>query len=590
MTLIKHVPGILILFLCFSSCGSSKSADNFTSIEEVRDRVINRIIIQATPETIADLDDTFIQNFITPDERKAFAENHWRFTVDRPAIVSVMRDKNQQTTPFWLPESDFVNTKQTVKNRNYEYEVWQKQVPAGEIRLGINGFDLHRPVYFVTIGPIENGDMPDITNIYPDRWRRKKMEKRAFTYNDWTELTIEEFPEEIEGHTLFTTIRGRAREAAIINSFRTTEYPSSNQPDQVVLTWSDNPATSQSIQWRTDTSLTEAHVNYWETDSDESDSRTASASSIPIRDSYIYNEPVVNHWEVNISELTPQTKYNYQIICGNEKSAVYTFKTAPDKAVPFKFIFIGDTHNSAIVEQVMEKAYDDCPDAAFVVHSGDHVNTGLFRNQWDEYFYYMRNVLPYVSFVPALGNHDSQDGLPPDLFKQLFMLPGDERNYTFAYSNARFFVLDSTGDTDSIAQWLEQELEKTTEPWRIAITHFPPYWKDDSYPKIREKWSSLFGKYGVSLVLTGHVHQYFRSYPIFEDEPRKSDEKGTIYVTSVAVGSREMEESSVKFNKLHVNTGALYQIIEIDNNQIYFVSKDLSGGIIDEFRISKYTP
>ena len=105
MTLIKHVPGILILFLCFSSCGSPKSADNFTSIEEVRDGVIGRIITQVTPETLADLDETFIQNFITSDERKAFAENHWHFTVDRPAIVSVMRDKNQQTTPFWLHES-----------------------------------------------------------------------------------------------------------------------------------------------------------------------------------------------------------------------------------------------------------------------------------------------------------------------------------------------------------------------------------------------------------------------------------------------------------------------------------------------------
>ena len=225
-------------------------------------------------------------------------------------------------------------------------------------------------------------------------------------------------------------------------------------------------------------------LRYWSVDNDKGDFSEGVASQQLLSDKYILNNPVVKHWEINITGLQPDTQYHYLIYNADngEESPIHTFRTAPRKESPFCFIHLGDTHNNRIVESVLEQAYRNYPDAAFLVHSGDHVNTGLFREQWDEHFHYMRNVLPYLSFVPTLGNHDSQDGLPPSLYQHLFMLPQDkevpldpERNYTFSYSNTRFFILDSTGDTGSIASWLETELKKTTEQWKIVVTHFPPY-------------------------------------------------------------------------------------------------------------------
>lgn len=196
--------------------------------------------------------------------------------------------------------------------------------------------------------------------------------------------------------------------------------------------------------------------------------------------------------------------------------------------------------------------------------------------------------------MPTLGNHDSQDGLPPTLYTQLFMLPKNrmcglspERNYAFSYGDARFYMIDATGDIDKITCWLENELRQTDEKWKIAVTHFPPYATDDSYPEIRRAWGSLFDQYRVDLVLSGHIHQYFRSYPINNEQVVTDTNKGTIYVSSVVVEPRKPEPASETYNEVYANKGGLYQIIHIDDNTLDFISKQIDGTIIDQFQLKK---
>src|SRR5690606_33897953 len=55
----------------------------------------------------------------------------------------------------------------------------------------------------------------------------------------------------LQGLALLQTLEGRENAAGLAGYFRTTPYPSGAGPDHVVLTWSGDPATSQSIQWRT---------------------------------------------------------------------------------------------------------------------------------------------------------------------------------------------------------------------------------------------------------------------------------------------------------------------------------------------------
>ena len=47
------------------------------------------------------------------------------------------------------------------------------------------------------------------------------------------------------------------------DAFRKTEFPSSETPDQILLTWSKDPVNTVDIQWRTNTEIKDGLVKYW---------------------------------------------------------------------------------------------------------------------------------------------------------------------------------------------------------------------------------------------------------------------------------------------------------------------------------------
>ena len=190
------------------------------------------------------------------------ATKYWHFDVDVPVVVSVIRNVDQPVTPFWIESAGFKKTDHVVKNEMWSYEVWQKKFPPGRVELGINGFDMHRSVYFVCCRPTAIGCKSQHLQPLPRRGGGRHDERGASTYRDWDELVIEDLPESLEGQLLLTTFRGRAREAHLIGAFRKTPFPSSAKPDQVVLTWSDDPRTTQTIQWRTGNTVKRGVVRY----------------------------------------------------------------------------------------------------------------------------------------------------------------------------------------------------------------------------------------------------------------------------------------------------------------------------------------
>ena len=81
----------------------------------------------------------------------------------------------------------------------------------------------------------------------------------------------------------------------------------------------------------------------------------------------------------------------------------------------------------------------------------------------------------------------------------------------------RFFALESTYmDQDQLA-WLENELEGSSENWKIVFFHHPALFvgarRMDPRSKLRAVLEPLFIKYNVSLVLNGHDHVYERIKP-----------------------------------------------------------------------------
>ena len=115
-------------------------------------------------------------------------------------------------------------------------------------------------------------------------------------------------------------------------------------------------------------------------------------------------------------------------------------------------------------------------------------------------------------FFPALGNHD-YDGTSFSNHLAYFTLPGNERYYDFVRGPVHVFVLnsdsrepDGTGPTSAQALWLSNRIHASTSPWRIVITHDPPFSSTESHA-----WTQWpYDDWGASAVVSGDLHHYER--------------------------------------------------------------------------------
>lgn len=584
--------GVSLVLLFLSACKPFETVKERT-VSEVMDDVITRLYEKVSPEAYGEIDDAYMLDFLTADEKNVLATRYQYFTVNVPVVVSLMRHKDQKVMPFWLPSSGFVKTDKVVKNEEFEYEVWQKKYDAGRVELGINGFDKHRPVYFICVGPQRKEDDLEITDTYP-RYVIDTMKVGAFTYHDWSGLELTEMPEELVGQQLFTTVRGRAREAHVIDAFRTTVFPSSEKPDQVMLTWSSSPKTTVDIQWRMRTTIQDGTVRYWK----EGGKDTLTVGVVPnvLQDRMLYNDRYIHRYTTQLKDLTPGTKYFYQAGSSEKRtwSDVATFETEPEKADRFSFVWFGDTHCFPDSGKLISLAQQQNKDIAFYSIAGDLVSTGLYRDHWDNLFGYSHEAFSRKPLMPVLGNHDRQDGLGAQLYYDLFSLPKNapagveqEGSYSFEYGNALLLMIDATSEVKDHTPWIEEKLAGTKATWKFVMFHFPPYNFEEPYLDIQEAWVPLFDKYHVDMVMGGHIHYYMRSRPMAGGKVVDSFDKGTVYAISISIPWKHDTIHPEPYAVKQYPEGYYYQRVEIDGKTLKYKSVDINGVVKDEFVINK---
>lgn len=591
----SRTPIRLTLVLAIGLCALPVFAE-IVSVSDAMDAIVTRMYATMSEDELGKLDEAAVEAFITPGERDALATKHWYFDVDVPVVVSLLRETGQAVRPFWIEEAGFTKTDLVVTNiEGWRYEVWQKPFGAGHVALGINGFDKHRPHYLVSVGPQAPGAAVHITALYPAQYSIETTQPGATCYHDWSENVLKDVPEALLGQHLLTTIRGRARDAHLIDGFRHTAYPSSAAPDQVMLTWSEDPQTTQTIQWRTGTDVPDGAVRWREKDGPASGIAEAEATKIQDRmlanDRYIYRHTAV------LRGLKPGTAYVY---AAGSPTAVWSeeagFTTAPDDDAPVTFFVTGDTHQTESWGVMMDGALARHPGAAFYVIAGDLVNTGQYRSDWDEFFHHGRGVFNRIALMPSLGNHDGIDGLGPGVFRSLFALPEDgpktlepERAYAFEYGNILMVNLDCTAEIAAQDGWLEEVLKNSTATWKFASFHFPNYdprYKED-YQGITDHWSTLFDRYHVDMVFQGHTHRYFRTKPIKGGKVVESPAGGTIYLVSIAIPNRPGRPAEAEYIEKAISGVPLYQVVRVEGNRMVLEARDAAGTVHDTVTIDK---
>ena len=298
------------------------------SVKDVMDKTISGLYQKMSAKELSGLDNDQVMALFSEQEKQVLSTRHWMFDVNVPVVVSVMRSEKQKIVPFWLSKSGFVKTELTIKNEQTTYEVWQKSFGVGKMGLGVNGFEDYPLHYFVSVAPQNENDKLELSNFFPENQFVGVLKDSAFTYHDWDELVLSNVPEALKGQKLLTTIRDRGVEMHLIGAFRTTDYPSSKTPDQVMLTWSSNPSTGIDIQWRTDTTVADGMVKYRV--KGNSEELSAAASRIRMEDRVLMNDRYINHFTAELRDLKPGTTYEYQVAPQSDWSGNSTFTTAAD--------------------------------------------------------------------------------------------------------------------------------------------------------------------------------------------------------------------------------------------------------------------
>jgi 3',5'-cyclic AMP phosphodiesterase CpdA len=602
-------------FLMAGLIGSASAHDlSHASVHDTVAQIIKRMQRELPLEQLVALNTQKAEAFLTAEEREALGSAHIRFRVNVPVTVTVLRDMSLGSEPFWLRERGFSTNGLKFQFARRDFDAWEKTFPAGEIGLGIHNLTGSGNHYLVLLRAQRGSDTVKVTDLYPGRLRSVRCNSNVEPYVD-NPLVLTNVPAALEGQWLIQTSTDSEEDARLVNVFSKTQYPSTNRPEHVVLTWSDNPRTTQTIQWRTSSQIKRGFIRYQEKPAaglhasliPSSGAGLTLTSEAPIKRAKteklstpkLLNDPLIHRHTVVLKGLKPATAYVYSVGDGSRDgwTEPAEFITAPSDVVPFSFIYMGDAQNGLDRWGVLlRNAFHARPDAAFYLMAGDLVNRGAERWDWDSFFENAKGVFDRRTLVPVLGNHEYQGGEPVLYLAQLALLRngpktiGPERAYAFEYSNAKFIILDSNLGPAKQSAWLEKELANTKAVWKFVSYHHPAYSSGGNRDnaELRDTWTPLFDRYHVDLALQGHDHAYLRTYPMRGQQRVASTKEGTVYIISVS-GTKYYEQQPHDYTEVGLTKLSTYQVldIQIDGNRLVYRAHDVDGKVRDEFVIQK---
>ncbi len=397
-------------------------------------------------------------------------------------------------------------------------------------------------------------------------------------------------------------------------------------PDRVTLTWAQDPASSLSVSWRTDSTVTSPKAQIAPAKAEPSfytKARTIEATTHPLdvpgvpRDSI--DGPYQYH-SVTFEGLAADSTYAYRVGDGTHWSEWFHAETASTKPEPFSFLYLGDAQNNlrSHWSRAIRAAYSKAPDAAFAIHAGDLINHGDRNVEWGRWHEAGDWIQSMVPTVPVPGNHEYYGGSESDRLGRLvdrddphlsihwrpqFALPRNgpdglkETVYSFDHQGVRVIGLNTmAAKLDSTmlqrqTEWLETTLQAPDARWIVVTMHHPLFSSSEgrNNPDLRAAWRPLFEEYGVDLVLQGHDHTYARGRENLTQGINARPSGGTVYVNSVS-GAKMYDIKADRWQSyegIELERGAentqLFQVVRVERDTMRYRSYTVTGHRYDAF-------
>ena len=397
--------------------------------------------------------------------------------------------------------------------------------------------------------------------------------------------------------------------------------------------------TRVNVKWRTATS-TDSVVHY----GTELGNLTSTA----------FNSRKTTEHEVILKGLKPNTTYYYnvgdsnRVLTGGDRNHFYKTPPRPGPALATRIWVLGDSgFANANVAQVRDAFYtfNGSPSPDLLLMLGDNAyQDGTDEEYQQAVFNVFPGTLKNTVLWPTLGNHDGRSadsGAQSGTYYDIFSLPrsgeagglssGTEAYYSFDYGNIHFICLDSYDSNRAskgpMLSWLKNDLKATAQKWIIAFWHHPPYTKGahnsdsstDSKGRMRDmrqRALPILENAGVDLVLSGHSHNYERSFLInkhygvsstFRNSMKvdggdgkpngdgaydKTRKNGAVYV--VAGTASDLRTGPLNHPAMFVSLSTLGSLVlDVEGNKLEakFIDHVASSpNLIDEFTIIKGDP
>eukprot|EP00039_Didymoeca_costata_P023304 m.6649 g.6649 ORF g.6649 m.6649 type:complete len:545 (+) comp3562_c0_seq1:321-1955(+) len=268
----------------------------------------------------------------------------------------------------------------------------------------------------------------------------------------------------------------------------------------------------------------------------------------------------------------------------------------------------------------------------FVLHAGDIAYTSGNQSIWDMFFNEIQPIASSIPYQVCVGNHESHYNFTA--YRYRFAMPGESdsqdgpqgpgplnvnnlwNEYTYGAVHVISFSTEHyLGNNSEQLAWLEAKLKaaadparRATVPWIIVMAHRPMYCSSSDYydcgfhgPKyIRAPVEPLLNQYGVDLFLAGHLHNYERSWPIYNgsvvSHSYAYNGTGHYGTTHFVIGMAGDDEGlsdkfvspSPQWSATHAGSLGWQRITAYNSTtlDVEYVASE-SGAILDSIRITK---